>query len=97
MATLAQLKAQVNQTGTDDDTLLTRLLTAAVAHTSNQIGSANPLLTTPEVEQAVLMLAAHWYENRETTIVGTIIAPVPMGYDAIIDNCRDYTFGLSDE
>ena len=37
-------------------------------------------------KQAIKMLAAHWYENRENTITGTIIAEVPKGVDALINN-----------
>jgi uncharacterized phiE125 gp8 family phage protein len=39
------------------------------------------------LKQAVMLLAAHWYERREASIVGTIIAPVPMTVDAI---CQRY-------
>ena len=36
---------------------------------------------------AILTLAAHWYENREATIAGMGINPVPFGY---LDLCAGY-------
>lgn len=36
------------------------------------------------IKHAILMLAAHWYENRETVIVGTTVRQVPMAFDALI-------------
>lgn len=35
-------------------------------------------------KQAILMLVGHWFENRETTITGTIIAQVPMAVKALL-------------
>lgn len=37
-----------------------------------------------DIKHAVLMLAAHWYENRETVIVGTTVRNVPFAYEALI-------------
>lgn len=37
-----------------------------------------------DLKHAVLMLAAHWYENRETVIVGTTVRNVPRAFDALI-------------
>lgn len=36
------------------------------------------------IKHAVLMLAAHWYETRETVIVGTTVRNVPFAVKAII-------------
>lgn len=36
------------------------------------------------VQQAMLLLIGNWYENREATISGTIIADVPMGVEALL-------------
>jgi uncharacterized phiE125 gp8 family phage protein len=40
------------------------------------------------VKQAMLLLIAHWYENRESSIVGTSIDTVPMAFDALIAPIR---------
>lgn len=41
--------------------------------------------TIPEdLTTAIRLLLAHWYENREAVIIGTITATVPLGYDYLI-------------
>lgn len=99
---LSALKAHTNVTDTADEAVLTRMLAAAKAHTARQLGFALddedefPDGTPDDVEQAVLMLAAHWYENREASIVGVSAQSVPFGYAEIIAERRNYTFGLAD-
>lgn len=49
--------------------------------------SASPFASTAipkPIIQAMLILIAHWYENREQVIVGSTIAMVPDAYDALI-------------
>lgn len=36
------------------------------------------------IKQAIKILVAHWYENREPIITGTIVADVPISYSALI-------------
>ncbi len=36
------------------------------------------------IKQAMLMMIAHWFENRETTITGTTAAVVPFGVDSLL-------------
>ncbi len=36
-------------------------------------------------EQAVLLLAAHWYENREATITGSTQKSIPFGVESLIN------------
>ena len=38
----------------------------------------------PELDQAALMLVAHWYANREAVNVGNITSELPFGVRAII-------------
>jgi hypothetical protein len=93
------LKAQLNGVVAEDEAMLPRLLDAAVAHTERQLGfKLNDTEQFPEgapadVEQAILMLAAHWYENREASIVGVTAQAVPFGFDEIIREHRSYTYG----
>ncbi|MEQ8292767.1 MAG: head-tail connector protein [Roseovarius sp.] len=42
--------------------------------------------------EAVLQLAAWWYEQRETALTGTIVAEVPFGVQEIITAYREFTF-----
>lgn len=36
------------------------------------------------IRQAILMLAAHWYQNRETVNVGNIVSTMPFAVSALI-------------
>lgn len=97
------LREHLNMTADDPDAIdlavLPRVLDAAKAHTARQLGFAlddiveYPDGTPADLEQAVLMLAAHWYENREASIAGVAMMPVPIGYDDIIRDHRSYTYG----
>ncbi len=93
---LATLKTQVNQTLATDDALLTRLLMAATRHVESLLGYTLPTPLPADLEHAVFMVAAHWYEQREETFVGTIVR-TPVGVADIIDEHRNYTFGVSDD
>lgn len=42
------------------------------------------------LRQAVLLLVGHWYENRESTISGTIARDIPLGLDSLIWLNRAY-------
>lgn len=45
--------------------------------------------TVPEdLRHAIVMLAAHWHENRETVVVGTTAAELPIGVEPILDRYR---------
>jgi uncharacterized phiE125 gp8 family phage protein len=43
-----------------------------------------------QFKQAILMLVAHWYENRETSMAGTIIRDVPFSVAALINLNRAF-------
>ncbi len=47
------------------------------------------------IKQAILLLVGHWYENRESTVSGTIIKSIPDGVDALLWAYRviDYRLG----
>ncbi len=100
---LPTLKAQTNVTDDADDTLLTRILGAATAHVERVLGFAIddadefPDGTPDDLQHAVLMLAAEFYENREASLVGVTAQPVPFGVAQIVNEYRSYTFGLADE
>lgn len=75
------------------------LLGAAVAHTETQLGFALddvaefPRGLPDDVKLAVFMLAAHWYAQRESVVVGMTAQTVPHGYDDVIRSRRRWTFG----
>lgn len=97
------LKAQLNMTAEEgdeiDETVLPQVLAAAQAHAERILGYA--LTDTTELpdgapadlEQAVLMIAAHWYNERETVLIGVTGQEVPFGAAQILGEYRTYTFG----
>ncbi len=93
VVTLDALKGQVRIDPDDgsEDALLVPILAAAVRAVENRtgrvfegdsdtIGAAD----VPAANMAVLMLAAHWYRNRETVVVGASPAELPMGVEYLI-------------
>lgn len=44
------------------------------------------------LRQAVLLIAAHWYENREASLVGVSGQSLPLGVDAILAEHRQWSF-----
>ncbi|HEV7285920.1 MAG TPA: head-tail connector protein [Kaistia sp.] len=96
---LTALKQHCNILDDADNDVLTRVLAAASAHVERQLGykltdtEQFPEGAPADVEQAILMLAAHWFENREASIVGVTAQSVPFGFDEIIREHRSYSFG----
>lgn len=82
----------------DTDEVLTRLLGASTAHVERLLGyrltDIEKLPDGPpaDLEQAVLMLAADWYENREASLVGVSAQPIPFGVHAIVNEHREWSF-----
>jgi hypothetical protein len=96
---VAILKQQLNLTedlGTDDDVLLGRKPAAAQDHIERLLGfkieTTYPDAVPPALVEAVLQLAAHWYENREASLVGVGVTPIPFGVEAIVAEYREYSF-----
>lgn len=107
IVTTAELKEQLNITedlGTGDDELLARKIAAAQGHIERLLGFAieatyppagdPPLsMVPPALKEAVLQLAAHWYENREATLVGVSGQELPFGIWSIVNEYREWSFG----
>jgi len=99
---LAALKAHLNILDDADDELLTAKADAAIAFTSHQIGKLDPDTgeaialtwdTAPaDVREAILMLGAHLYENREAVAVGVGVNMVPLGYHDLLLAHRRWVF-----
>lgn len=43
----------------------------------------NAMIITKSIEQGALLLVGHWYANRESAVVGTGAAEVPMATKAL--------------
>lgn len=95
MTALIDLRAQLNIIDDTDDALLAGKIAAAEAHTTNVTGAQTPVTyddAPADMRQAILMLAAHWFENREATIAGMRADPVPFGFDELIASHRAWVF-----
>lgn len=101
--TLGELKehlAFTDDIGSADDALLARLIDAAQNHIERLLGfkiedtfggeDQDPV--PPALVEAVSMLAAWWYEQRETAITGTIVNTVPFNVQEIVTEYREFTF-----
>ncbi len=100
IASLDDLKAELSfaaDLGAVDDGIMNRKLTAAENFIERELGfkfsatyggiGQDPV--PPALQQAVLMLAAHWYENREVIGDGR---EMPFSVRDILSNFRDYSF-----
>lgn len=97
------LKAHLNMTDDEvddlDDTVMPRLLDAAKAHAESVLGyklddtTHLPDGAPADLEQAVLMIAAHWFNEREAVLIGVTGQSIPFGADQILGEHRIYTYG----
>lgn len=49
-----------------------------------EAGYGDPAAVDPRAKQAVQLLAAHWFENREAVLTGTIQAELALGLKALL-------------
>lgn len=108
IVTTAQMKEHLNITadlGTDDDALILRMVSAAQNHVERLLGfkiettfppAGDPAVSTvpPALVECVCLLAAHWYENREATLVGITAQELPFGVWDIVREYREYSFDV---
>ncbi len=103
IVTTQELKEQLNfsaDLGSGDDALLDRKLAAAQGHIEQLLGYSiestyggdDQEPVPPALKEAVLQLAAHWYENREATLVGVSIQSITFGVSEIVNEYRNYSF-----
>lgn len=101
--TVEQLKEEINfdaDLGTADDALLGRKIAAAQDHVERMLGfkiegryggtGQEPI--PPALVQAVSLLAAHWYENREASLIGISAQDLPFGVWAVVTEYREFSF-----
>ncbi len=51
-----------------------------------QLDDPNAWSAPEDIQQAVLLLVGHWYENRETVNVGNITSELPLTTHALLSN-----------
>lgn len=105
---LADVKAQLNVTFTTDDALIQGKIDAAedwiskyyvpapCGHPACDNAPATPAWppnpVPPGLVEAIKMLAAHLYENREASLVGVTSAELPFGLMDLITPYRQWAF-----
>ncbi|WP_066715927.1 MULTISPECIES: head-tail connector protein [Hyphomicrobiales] len=92
---LADMKAHLNITDDNDDSLISGKLDAAQAALEQQLGYVieDEFDDVPaDLAEAVRQLAAHWYENREASVVGVSVHLLPLGVREIIRERRNYSW-----
>jgi Phage gp6-like head-tail connector protein len=94
---LADAKAQLNLTTTDDDVLVQAQIDAAESYLSAFVpnwpyGPSGTAPTPPAVLQAIKMLVSHLYENREASLVGVTVAELPFGLFDLLTPYRTWAF-----
>ncbi len=98
---LTDAKAQLNiEPGfTNDDTLIQEMIDAAEDYiTKFVVGAAGPITSwppspvPPSLLQAIRLLVAHLYENREASLVGITSQELPFGLMDLIAPYRVWTF-----
>ncbi len=95
MTAISDLKAQLNITDEADDDMLERCLSAAEAFTASYVGGETPVAyadAPADLRQAILLLAAHWFENREATLIGINATELPLGFYELANSHREWVF-----
>ncbi len=96
MIEMADEKAHLNVTTTDDDTLLAAKIDAASAWIASFCGidieEDFPDGVPETLKEACRQLVAHLYENREATIVGVSMQHVSPGLYELMAHHRCWTF-----
>ena len=93
---ITELANQLNLGGADDaGNVVFQKLSAAYAHVESLCGGTIPTPIPAPVREAVLMLAAWLYEQREAALPGTTgvgVVTVPFGFDELIAPYRAWEF-----
>ncbi len=93
IVTVAQIKAQLNLDDAIDDALVELKAQAAQNHVERLLGfriEEEFVTVPPALQEAVLQLAAHWYENREAS--GDASGPILFSVEEIVREYRGFTF-----
>lgn len=90
---MERVKKQLDVLRTDQDELISGYIASALSyieqHCDRRLVEGEPaddseMALTPDLEQAALMLVAHWYANREAVSPDGRGAEVPLGVDRIL-------------
>lgn len=94
VVTVEDQKTHMNVDFDDDDTIIASKIDAAESYVAELIGqSLAGMETVPEaLKEAVRMLAAHFYENREAASFDGRGHELPFGFTALVTPHRTWGF-----
>ncbi|MEQ9944113.1 head-tail connector protein [Pectobacterium aroidearum] len=91
------------ESGNDDDTLLNAYITTAERHVekltrrklyenaeAEGYADDDDHLLLEDVQVAMLLLIGHWYENRETVVIGQSAQSIPFTVESLLQPYRIY-------
>ena len=84
---LEDVKAWLRISYDDDDDVLAGVIDAAEGYVA-EIGVALAAPVPAALQQALLLLIGHWWENREAVIDGAY-RKLPLGFEALITPYRE--------
>lgn len=93
------MKAHLNVTGDEDDALIASITAAAETYIDGFLDrkledyEADDEDVPAPIRQAIMMVAAHLFENREHVLVGVSAQPLPLGALDLIGAYRAWSFG----
>lgn len=61
-----------------------QIVDPAPAEDEQPIDPNTQMLVTKDVEQAMLLLVGHWFNNREAVVIGTISTAVPLAVESLL-------------
>lgn len=94
LITLAEFKAHARIAHDDEDTAIQAKVDAANEYVSRFVDTPEPPTpyTPPaDLKQATLLIAGHWWENRENTAADGL-SDIPLDADEILLNHRGWAF-----
>ncbi|MFT7337626.1 MAG: hypothetical protein ACI92B_000948 [Marinobacter maritimus] len=93
--TLLETYATAAQRYVENQTGRTLYATKTLVPTDPDTGlptDEHALVLDDDITTAMLLLIGHWFVNRESVVIGTITAELPMAVDALITPYRHYYF-----
>lgn len=90
--TLAEFYAHTRITDGAEDASAQAIVDAANDYVSGLIDPATDYVAPGDVKQATLLIAAHWWERRETAGLDSL-HDIPLNAAAVLVNHRSWSFG----
>lgn len=93
LITLAGFKAHARLVDNSEDVAASQIVNAANDYVTGllDLDETEPYVPPADVKQAALLIAAHWWENRDNSFPGSI-DDIPLDAEEILLNHRGWAF-----